>query len=327
MTRTVPLLLASLVLLVATGCPPPGKGPSGPGGRQTRAVEPDACGTINTSKVGKKLYSFLQASAALDQTSRELEGQVLAACQKMARELGVSDQGDTRTVCDRAIAELQANLEVSVSTETRMVTRTTPPVCTTDVDFSASFAASCEATVAADIGVRCDGVCRGECDGTCSTGATGGACGGQCAGRCESGCDGYADIDASVDCKASAEIRATTVTTCTEPKVEVVREEVTVVDDSKFQKAMAAIDAGMPTLLAVGAKAKLVGKALVGWGKALGGLVKSGGELVGELGERGVCVLGQLGAAFAAVAEVQVRVEVSIDVSVQASGAAGASAQ
>lgn len=324
--RRIAWLFAPLFATFLTACPPAGKGADSPGGGGP-AVDPQACGTINTTKVGKKLYSFLEASAALDRTTREMEGAVKGACQKMARELGVDDGGDTKTVCNRAIAELEANLEVSVKTESRLVTRTTPPVCTTDVDFTASFAASCDASVDVDVGVTCDGVCRGTCDGTCSTGASGGACDGQCSGSCRGGCDGYANVDASVDCKASAELRATTTTTCTEPKVEVVREDVTVVDDSKFQKAMAAIDAGMPTLLAVGAKAELVGKALVGWGKALGGLVKASGSLVADLGDKGLCVIGQLGAAFAAVADVQVRIEVSIEVSASASAAAGAGAQ
>ncbi len=328
------------VVSLATGCPATPAGRPGPrggggGGAAGGSVNPDACGTINTSKVGRKLYAFLQASAALDKASLELEQSVRGACVRMAEELEVSTEGDTRTVCDRAVKELDANLEVSVKTESRLVTRHTPPVCTTEIDLAAGIVAECEATASADVNITCDGYCGGRCDGQCdgtcaSTNASGscaGQCDGTCRGRCSADCRGYAEVDASAECKASAEIRASVETTCTEPKVEVVREDVTVVDDAKFQKAMAAINAGLPTLLRVGAKAELVARAFVHWSKTLAGLVKESGKLVGELGQRGVCVGGQLAAAFAAVAQVEARVSVSVEVSASVSGSAGASAQ
>jgi hypothetical protein len=116
-------------------------------------------------------------------------------------------------------------------------------------------------------------------------------------------------------------------TECTEPEVEVVREDVTVVDDTKFQMAMAAINAGMPTILKAGAKATLVARAAVAWAKTAASLVGSSGQLVKELGERGVCVGLQLGAALAAVAQVEARFTVSIEVSASVSASAGGGAQ
>ena len=322
-----------LVTLLAA-CPPPRGGGGGAGGGGS-AIAPDSCGNISTGKVGRKLYSFLVASAELDKASVELERSVGDACRRMARELGVDDGGTTKEVCKRAAAELEANLEVSVSTEKQLVTRYTPPECTSEVDFAASIVAECEASIAADVDVRCEGycggTCSGECDGTGSGGGGGGACDGQCEGTCRGSCSadcrGYIDVDASAECTASAEVRATVNTTCTEPKVEVVEEDVTVVDDTKFQKAMAAIDAGMPTILRVGAKAELVAKAMVKWAETLGSLIKASGQLVEELGENGLCVAGQLTAAFAAVAQVEARVSVSIEVSAEVSASAGAQAQ
>ena len=311
--------------------PPPKDGKHGGGGGV--AVDPNACGKIDINDAGKKLYSFLDASAALDKSTREMETSIAGACRKMAKELGVATTGDTKTVCDRALKALDENLKVSVKTESRLVTRTTPPVCTTDIDFQASFAAKCEAKVDVDLDVRCEGqcggTCKGACEGTCSgaTGAGGecnGVCQGECQGSCSASCDGYASVDASVDCKASADLRATVETTCTEPKVEVVREDVTIVDDAKFQMAMKAIDVSMPTILKVGAKAKLIGKAMVNWVSALGRLVKSSGDLIAGLGERALCAGGQLFAAFDAMAAVQVRLEVSIEVTASASASAGA---
>lgn len=330
--RALSLAVVSLSLITC-GPPPRGAGGAGGGGA---GVNPDACGEISTTAVGRKLHAFLVASAELDTATLALETSVRDACKRMAVELGVSPDGDTRTVCKRAAAELDANLKISVSQETRMVTKYDPPVCTTEVDFAAGIVAECEASVAADVAVTCEGTCGGTCSGVCegtcqgATGAGGecdGVCQGSCRGRCSADCRGYADVDASVECKASAEVRASLRTECTEPKVRVVQEQVTIVDDTKFQMAMRAIDAGMPTILQVGKKAEYTLKATGLWFKTLGGLVKSSGELVGALGEKGVCVGVQLATAFAAAAQVEARVSVSIEVSAEVSASAGASAQ
>ena len=325
------LMMLSFLAATLFGCVPPKGGKGGHGG--AAPVDPKACGNISTSNVGKKLASFLEASAELDRTSREMEKSVLGACKKMAKELGVSTRGDIKTVCTAAAKALDENLKISVRSESRMVTRYTPPECTTELDFAAEVAAECDAKVAADINVSCEGSCGGTCSGTCDGtcrgdsdgGQCNGVCEGTCRGSCSADCHGYADIDASVECEASAEVRASLRTECSEPKVEVVREDVTIVDDAKFQRAMAAIDAGLPTILKVGAKAVLVGKALVNWGKTLGSLVAAGGELAEQLGDKGLCVIGQLVASFAAVVDVEARVEISIEVSASVSASAGAS--
>jgi hypothetical protein len=316
------LLLAATCAALATGCPPP-------------QIDPGACGDLSTDKVTRKLHAFLAASADLDRATAELETSVHDACVRMAVELGVATDGDTRTVCKRAADELQANLQVSVSQEQRLVTRYVPPVCTSQIEFTAGLVAECEASVAAEVACAArapaagpataratararppapNGQCAGTCDGTCN-------------GSCSGTCAGYTSVEASAECRASAEIQTSIHTECSEPRVEVVRETVTVVDDSKFQRASAAIAAGMPTLLRVGAQAELVGKALVHWVETGAGLIKASGQLVGQLGERGLCVGTQLAATVAAVADIQARVSISIDVSVQVSAAAGAQAQ
>ena len=326
-----------LVLLLA-GCPatpPPTTGGGGGGGGGRAGISPDSCGKIDATKVGKKLYAFLVASAELDRASLELERSVHDACKRMCVELGVSPAGDIREVCTRAATELDANLKVSVKSESRLVTRTVPPVCKTDVDLTASFAAQCEASATADVNVqctgRCGGTCNGTCDGQCASGAAGGQCNGQCQGtcrgKCSGGCDGYVDVNASAECEASAEIRAVTRTECTEARVEVVRENVTVVDDTKFQKAMAAINAGMPTIVKAGVKLERAGKALGLWVTTGASLLKASGQLVGDLGEKAVCVGGQLAAIVAATAQIQARFSVSIEVSAKVSASAGAQSQ
>ncbi len=333
------LLLMAVVLLAA--CPPPAGGSRGGGGGGRGggggglAISPDSCGKINTNPIGRKAYAFLVASAELDRASLELESSLAGACRRMATALGVSTAGTTKEVCQRAATELDANLKISVKTESRLVTRYTPSVCKTEIDFAAGIVAECEAKVVADVNVRCEGSCSGTCNGTCAgqcaSGPPGGQCNGQCNGtcngRCSGGCDGYANVDASAECKASAEIRANVRTVCSEPKVEVVRESVTIVDDSKFQKALAAIDAGMPAILRASKKLELASKALVLWVQTGASLVRASGDLAGQLGERGLCVGVQLAAVVAASANIQARFSVSIEVSAQVSASAGARAQ
>jgi hypothetical protein len=330
--RTRRLVFALALCTLAMGCPPPkGTGPSSGGS----SINPSACGDLSGDAVTRKLSSFLIASADLDRATIELERSVHDACVRMATELGVPTAGDTETVCKRAAAELEANLQVSVSQETRLVTRYVPPECTSQIEFTAGIVAECEARVVTDVSVRCEGSCRGTCsgacDGTCAArGADGqcaGACDGTCGGSCTGGCEGYATVDASAECRASAEIQASVHTECSEPRVEVVRENVTIIDDSKFQRAMAAINAGMPTLLKVGAKAELVGRALVNWVSTGASLVRSSGQLVGSLGERGVCVAGQLAASVAAAVQIEARISISIQASASVSASAGAQAQ
>jgi hypothetical protein len=298
-------------------------------------VTPDACGKIDTTPAGRKLYAFLVASAELDKVSYELESTVFDACVKMAKELGVSSEGKTADVCARVKTELDANLQVSVKTEKKLVTKYTPPVCTTDVSFTAGFAAECEAKASADINVQCEGscggTCNGACDGTCSAknaaGECAGQCNGTCKGSCSGSCQGYADVNASAECKASAEIRATTHTTCTPAKTEIVQQDVTVVDATKWNKAMAAINAGVPVLLTASKKLELAGRALVLWVQTGAALVKASGQFADQLGARAVCVGAQLAGVVAAAAQIQARFSVSVEVSASVTASAGATAQ
>ncbi len=326
-------ILASL-LLTLSACPAPqprapGGGPSGSGGG---GVQPNACGKIDSSDVGRKAYAFLTASAELDRSSIELEETVHKACARMAEALEIATDGDTATLCDRVNVELHDSLEVSVSQEQRLVTRTEPAVCSTQLDFAAGVVAECEAKVQADVSVRCQGqcgaTCNGACDGTCSATAADGSCAGTCSGVCQGSCSGScqggANVDASAECKASAEVRASVRTTCTEPKVVVVTENVTVVDASRLDRAVKAIEVGMPVLLQAAAKAKVVAGAFVYWSKTAVSLAGASGELFSDLGSKSVCVGLQLAAAVAASAQISARIDVSIQVSAKVSASAGA---
>ena len=309
--------------------------PTVPGRGGGKSVSPDACGKIDANPAGRKLYAFLQASAELEKASVELEASVAAACKRMARELAISDQGETKDVCARVATELDANLKVSVKSESKLVTRYKPPQCHTEIDLAASFAAKCEARAEADIDIKCTGHCGGTCNGTCSGACDGGGGGGQCSGqcdgtcqgRCSGRCEGAAEVTASAECKASAEIHASANTVCTEPKVEVVRENVTVIDDSKFQKALKAIDVGLPSILRASRRLELAGKAVANWVKTGASLVASTGDLVRQLGEKGLCVGAQLAAVAAASVQIEARFSVSIEASANVSSSCGATAQ
>lgn len=325
------LVACSIAALAACG---PVRGGGAGAAQGGVSVSPDACGRIDTSSAGRKLYAFLVASAELDRSSLELETSVRDACIKMASDLGVDASGTTKEVCMRAKAELDANLQISVKTEQRLVTRYTPPVCKTDVDFTAGFVAECEASASADVNVscegRCGGTCNGACDGTCAAGtsaACAGTCEGTCRGDCSGSCEGYANVDASAECKASAEIRATTRTTCTPAKTEIVTQDVTVVDATKWNKAMAAINDGLPALLTTGKKLELVGKAIVLWVKAGASLAGEATSLAGQFGAQGACVAGQIAAVVASAANIRARVDVSVEVTASMSASAGATAQ
>lgn len=334
MSPVVRACLGVCVVAALAACPPPTRGRGGGGGGGAVGINPDACGTINTSDVGRKLYAFLIASAELDRSSLELENTVRDACVRMNTELGTPTTGDTRTVCERAKQELEANLQVSIKSEKRLVTKYTPPVCKTDVDFTAGFVAECEAKAQASVDVhcegRCGGTCSGACDGACSSGNAAqcnGQCDGTCRGDCSGSCEGYADVDASAECKASAEVRATTRTTCTPAKTEIVQQDVTVVDATKWNKAMAAINAGVPVLLTASKKLELAGRALVLWVETGSSLVHSSGQLASELGARAACVVAQLTGVVAAAAQIQARFSVSVEVSASVTASAGATAQ
>lgn len=338
MNVLVRVCLGVCLVAALAACPPPpggrGGAAGGGGGGGAVGINPDACGRINTSNVGRKLYAFLLASAELDRASYDLENTVRDACVRMNSELGVAATGDTKTICARTKEELDANLQVSIKSEKRLVTKYTPPVCKTDVDFTAGFAAECEARAKADVNVtcegRCGGTCSGACDGTCSSGTAAqcnGQCNGTCRGDCRGSCEGYANVDASAECKASAEIRATTRTTCTPAKTEIVTEDVTVVDATKWNKAMGAINAGLPVLLTASRKLELAGRALVLWAQTGASLVQESGQIASELGARGACVIAQLGAVVAATAQIQARFSVSVEVSASVSASAGATAR
>jgi modification target Cys-rich repeat protein len=338
------ILVVSMVLGGATaraqGLPDvkvPGMGDKKPPGLPGGAKLPGAadCGDVDATPAGAKLKAFIAASEEVDKASAKLEASVKDACRDMAKALSISDDGDTKTVCNRVAAEIKNSLKVGVKAKSAVAVKYTPAVCKVNADFTAEAAAKCEGKAKADVKVSCSGTCSGTCNGACSgacasknaKGQCAGTCEGTCKGSCSGSCSGAADVDGSAECKASASARGNLRADCSEPKVDVAVDSKAVVDASRIARVEKALKVGLPAILSAGAKAKLVAKsvkAFVTTAKKLGG---SGAALVKQLGAKAVCVSGELAGAAKVATQVNVRVNVSVQASASVSGAAGAKAQ
>ena len=324
--------LFSVVLfgVIAISC---GGVPGVPGvpGSKATSVDPNTCGNYAATDVGKKLKGFLAATLTLNEAVLEAEAEMKVSCAAMAKELGVSEEGDTATVCNAVSESIKENLSMGLKGGAALTITYEPAVCTINASAAASAAASCEGSASADVGVSCEGTCQGTCNGECegSTGS-GGECEGVCKGSCEGTCQGYANVDASMECEASAEVTASVEAECTEPSLEIEFAADLVVDAPKVEMVKAALMAGLPKLLTIQAKVKgpLLG-AFATWAKSAKGLASSSGKLVGSLGDQAACVSGQLAGAAGMVAgvksslDVQVEVSVSVSASASAEGSAG----
>lgn len=318
--------LMLLSLLALTACPGGGV-PGIPGsGGAANSVDPNTCGNYAATDAGKKLKAFLQATVALNTSVLESEAEMKLTCQTMAKELGVSAEGDTATVCNAVVESIKENLSVGLKAGATLELVYEPAVCTINAEAAASAAASCEGSASAEVGVACEGVCHGKCDGTCEGSSdSGGECNGTCQGTCQGSCEGYADVDASVECQASAEVSASVEAECTEPNLEVNFAAEAVVDAPKVEKVKAALIAGMPKMLMLSAKVKspLMG-AFKTWATSAQSLVDSSAKLYTSLGDQASCVAKQLGGAVAMVAAIQASLDVQIEVSVSVSASASA---
>jgi hypothetical protein len=332
-------MIAVLVCALA-GCAlpqPPGLGsPSGGGG--AREVKPDACGPIHTNDTGRKLYAFFRATVELQRQAGELSQTTRKACVDMAGELALpadATSGDTATICRNVSDALRAHLQGGLKGEAQFRVKYQPAICTVNVDAAAEVSAACEGKARADVVAVCEGTCQGTCQGECAgtcqaknaQGQCAGACEGTCRGGCSGSCVGSADVQAEASCEAAAEVHANVESRCTEPKLEVTYDDTLVVDGEKVERARRAVMKGLPTLLMASAKAQgPVSRAFLSWGKATRELYGSADRLGQDMGAQAVCVTGQLGAAFQAIAQIEVEVSVTVEASASVGGACGASA-
>jgi hypothetical protein len=148
-----------------------------------------------------KVKAGLAAAASFEELAAKIEGQVTAACGKLAMDLGATEadlqpkeQGPGKkaeAACQAAtklIGEMKAKASGQLSVEAK------PPRCTASMSAMADCAASCDANVQpGSAEVKCEGgdlsgQCDAECNGTCTVEA-GAECKGSCSGECSGSCD------------------------------------------------------------------------------------------------------------------------------------------
>lgn len=287
--RTHVIATLALVLLAAAA-PARAQIPGGiklptklPGGG---ALPGGSCNKLS-GDAGLRLEGFLAATAALEKATAELEGSVKTACQSMARELGVSESGNTKAVCTRALASMKAGLRLSAKAKSKTVVNYTPAKCELRAEASAKVAAACNGSAAGSAG-------------------TGGSAGSMAGG-----------------CKANADARASLEAQCTPAKVEVSSDTSLALDAGGYQRASKALMVGLPALLMAGARAKLAAAAVKTWAGSARAVVKSSGSLAKDFGVQALCVAGRIKGAMVAVPRIEASVSVSVSVSASASGAAG----
>ena len=326
--HVISLMLLSVLAL--TGCPKGGI-PGVPGSAGASDVDPESCGNYAATDAGKKLKAFLKATMAINEAVIEAEAEMKVSCAAMAAELGVSEEGDTKTVCIAVSDSIKEHLSMGLKAGAKLEIEYEPAVCTINASAAASATASCEGKVAADVSVTCEGTCGGKCNGECEgASGEGGSCDGVCSGSCEGSCSGYADVEASLECEAHAEVTASVEAECTEPKLDISFEADMIIEQPKVDAVKAALMAGLPKLLQLTAKVEVpLVKAAATWGKSAKGLAGATAKLYNSLGDQASCVAGQLAGAAGMVADVkaslgiQVEVSASISASASAEGSAG----
>lgn len=316
----------------------PGGVPGGLGG-SSGEVDPNTCGNYAAMDAGAKLKAFLEAVQNLDKQAKETVEVVRTSCKMMGKELGMSeaeftDGMETKDVCAKVWGAYNENMKVAVKSKAAFKIKYTPAVCKLDVNVAAEAAAKCEGKASADVGATCQGTCNGKCDGTCKasgtagTGGSGGSgdCHGQCSGTCHGDCEGHADVKASGQCKAHAQAEASAKMTCTEAKLEVTLDAKLVVDKSKAEMTLKAMQNGLPKLLSLNARLKPLQAAVETTASTAHELVDMGPKFVNSFKDQALCISGQLAAAANLIGKINTNVSVSVNVSVSASATASGGA-
>jgi len=317
----------------------PGGGVPGGLGGSSGMVDPNTCGNYAASEAGARLKFFLEAIGDLQKRSQETVEVVRTSCKMMGKELGMSeaeftDGMETKDVCAKVWGAYNDNMKVAVKSKAAFKIDYKPAVCTVDVKATAEAAAKCEGKASADVGATCSGTCRGTCEGTCAgsakagTGGSGGAgqCNGECRGTCKGECEGHADVKASGQCKAHAQAEASAKMECTEPKFSVSLDAKLVVDKSKAEATLRAMQAGFPKLLSIEARLRPLKAAVETTVSAAKDLKDMGPRFVNSFKDQAMCISGQIGAAVNAATSIQANVSVSVEVSASASGQVGGGA-
>jgi modification target Cys-rich repeat protein len=346
------LVAAVVVVMAACGGKVPGGGgvpgggdlpgggnvPGGLGG-SSGMVDPNTCGNYAADAAGARLKAFLEAVADLQKQSQETVEVVKTSCKMMGKELGMGDADfpdsmETKDICAKVWGAYNDNMKVAVKGKAAFKIVYKPAVCRVNVQASAEAAAKCEGKASADVGATCSGTCRGKCEGTCAGGAKaggggaagGGECNGECKGTCKGKCEGHADVKASGQCKAKAQVNASADMECTEPELKVTLDAKMVVDKTKAEQTLKAIQNGLPKLLSIRARLVPLQAAVETTVSTAKELKDMGPKFVNSFKDQAMCISGQVAAAASAAMSIQANVSVSVEVSAEAHGSVGGGA-
>jgi len=214
------LLVLSVPLLGNCGNMPGGKGlPGVPGGCPADIADASAIMSANFGLEGElegKVKAALAAGAHLQEIAAEVEGEVVAACSGLAKDLGASDD-DLKPKEDGPGKKAEAACGVAskligdfkAKAKGKVVVDIKPPKCTASMEASVDCAAKCDATVKpGEVKATCEGgeisgQCDAKCEGKCTVDASAaceGACSGLCKGECSAEISGKCDGDCAGKC-------------------------------------------------------------------------------------------------------------------------------
>ncbi|HEY6557314.1 MAG TPA: hypothetical protein VI072_08575 [Polyangiaceae bacterium] len=256
----------------------------------------------------------------------------------------------------RINAQAQVNCEASCTANAEcsggeIEARCTPGELSVVCQGECAASATCQgsAQVAANCEGSCDATCTGTCEGTCAGDTdTGAGCKGVCEGECKGTCNGNCKLagNASIQCGAQARCKGECTGTATAPQCEAkltppeceVNADCSAACESKASleascepiKVVVAfggtanaslkstLEANMPAILRVAGKAKLAGQ-------AIGQVGQAGLRVAGEITASGSC-FASVGAGFITKLESAVAASATVNVSFQASASVSGSA-
>jgi len=259
-----------------------------PGGMPSNEVDPNGCGGFSGGgAAGVKLKAFLQATKDLEKITTDTANVVKDSCVIMGKDLGMAEADlggdDTGAVCNKVITTIQSNLQVSVKGKAALKIVAKPAECKANLDVQAKAAADCEGK--ADVG-------------------PGGS-------------------KASSQCRAAGSIKVAAAVECTPPEFKIDVDAKLVVDKSKLDATVKALQDGIPKILDVRGRIEPLKTAVEQWVVSVKELKDSSSDLANAFHDQALCVSGQIAAAAGMVGHIQANVSVSVSVSASASGSVG----
>jgi hypothetical protein len=257
------------------------------GGAMNATFEEDA-------RANATIRAFVTASGDLASVAARVEADVFAACESMARDLGVpedarrpsGDQSKVAASCGAVGAKIDAIMKEGATARIRA--DVVPPRCAVNGSAAAACRSQCAAAASAS----------GNAQGQAQNGRASGAAQGSASAdaRCEASCKAHADLTAA----------------CSAPVVDVKGS----VNAGEVPKVIATLERNLPALV----------NAEIAYGQRIAGdvdvLVRTGAELphaFAHLSARaGACVAAAANATYSAQASLNVSVRASASISAKA---------